>query len=78
MRDIKKRSRLLVKDSVTLLGVMDETGTLKADEIFVQIKKPEPALGFKFEDLENTEEKRVIEVGVLVLEVGEDGGVVIF
>ncbi|KAJ3041241.1 hypothetical protein HK097_002362 [Rhizophlyctis rosea] len=67
LRDIKKRNRLLVKDSVTLLGVMDETGTLKEDEIFVQVKKPETGFEIKLADVEGTEEKMIVKGKVVIL-----------
>jgi hypothetical protein len=38
-QDIKKKGRILIPDSANLLGVVDSTGTLGPDEIFVQIKR---------------------------------------
>lgn len=35
LRDIKYRGRILVKDGVTLYGIMDKTGYLKENEIYV-------------------------------------------
>jgi hypothetical protein len=32
---IKKKARILMEDSCTLIGVVDETGLLEPDEIFV-------------------------------------------
>ena len=39
IQQIKKKSRILIQDSCTLIGVVDETGLLEPDEIFVQIRK---------------------------------------
>lgn len=36
---IKKRARISLEDSCVLIGVMDDTGLLKPNEIFVQIRK---------------------------------------
>ncbi|KAJ3297514.1 hypothetical protein HK104_000416 [Borealophlyctis nickersoniae] len=40
LKDIKKRARLHVPKSCTLIGVMDETGLLPANTIFLQYKCP--------------------------------------
>ncbi|EGP83253.1 RNA-directed RNA polymerase [Zymoseptoria tritici IPO323] len=39
LRDIKYRGRIPIDDGVTLYGIMDETGVLKANEIFVVTEK---------------------------------------
>lgn len=36
---LKKKARILLNDSCVLIGVMDPTGSLEQDEIFVQIRK---------------------------------------
>ncbi|KAI9009538.1 RNA dependent RNA polymerase-domain-containing protein [Gaertneriomyces semiglobifer] len=41
LRDIKRRCKLLVKQGCCLLGVMDETGRLPANQIFCQYTDPE-------------------------------------
>ena len=38
-QSIKKKARILMQESCTLIGVVDETGLLEPDEIFVQIRK---------------------------------------
>ena len=38
-QSIKKKARILMQESCTLIGVVDETGVLEPDEIFVQIRK---------------------------------------
>ena len=38
-QSIKKKARVFVPESCTLIGVVDETGLLEANEIFVQIKR---------------------------------------
>ncbi|KAI9094039.1 RNA dependent RNA polymerase-domain-containing protein [Phlyctochytrium arcticum] len=40
LRDIKTRAKILVKDSASLIGVMDETGLLKHDQLFLQFTDP--------------------------------------
>lgn len=37
--NLKKKARILMPDSCVLMGVIDPTGTLQENEIFVQIKK---------------------------------------
>lgn len=37
--NLKKKARILLPDSCVLIGVIDPTGTLEENEIFVQIKK---------------------------------------
>jgi len=39
MQTIKKRARVLVPDSGTLIGVVDQDGILEEGEVFVQIRK---------------------------------------
>lgn len=36
---LKKKARILLPDSCVLIGIIDPTGTLEEDEIFVQIRK---------------------------------------
>jgi hypothetical protein len=36
---LKRRARILIPESATLIGVVDETGTLGPNEIFVQIRR---------------------------------------
>ena len=36
---IKKKARILMQESCTLIGVVDETGLLEPNEIFVQIRR---------------------------------------
>lgn len=36
---LKKKARILVPDSATLIGVVDPTGTLEEGEVFVQIRR---------------------------------------
>ena len=36
---LKKKARILVPDSATLIGVVDEDGILEEDEVFVQIRR---------------------------------------
>ena len=38
-QSIKKKARVMIPESCTLIGVVDETGTLEANEVFVQIKR---------------------------------------
>ena len=38
-QSIKKKARILMQESCTLIGVVDETGLLEPDEIFVQIRR---------------------------------------
>ena len=38
-QSIKKKARVFIPESCTLIGVVDETGLLEPNEIFVQIKK---------------------------------------
>ena len=40
LRDIINRSRILIKDGVVLMGVLDETNSLKSGEIFVKYIDP--------------------------------------
>ncbi|KAJ3144980.1 hypothetical protein HDU86_001313 [Geranomyces michiganensis] len=40
LKDIKRRARILIKDSCHLIGVMDETGKLPEGKLFVQITNP--------------------------------------
>ena len=37
--NIKKKTRILLPDSCVLIGIIDPTGTLEHDEIFVQTRK---------------------------------------
>jgi hypothetical protein len=37
--NLKKKARIFVPDSCVLFGVIDESGILKQDEIFVQIRR---------------------------------------
>jgi hypothetical protein len=37
--NLKKKARILVPDSATLIGVVDEDGILEEDEVFVQIRR---------------------------------------
>ncbi len=39
-RDVVNRSKLLVEKAVTAIGVMDETGLLDPESIFVQFQRP--------------------------------------
>eukprot|EP01118_Nematostelium_gracile_P006894 TRINITY_DN2229_c0_g1_i9.p1 TRINITY_DN2229_c0_g1~~TRINITY_DN2229_c0_g1_i9.p1 ORF type:complete len:372 (+),score=48.35 TRINITY_DN2229_c0_g1_i9:163-1278(+) len=39
IREIKKKARVFIKDGVLLMGVMDEYGVLKQDEVFFQLCK---------------------------------------
>ena len=36
---LKRKGRILVKDSANLLGVVDQTGTLGPNEVFIQIQR---------------------------------------
>ena len=38
-QQIKKKGRICVPDSANLLGVIDDTGTLAPNEVFIQIKR---------------------------------------
>ena len=38
-QEIKKKGRIKVDDSANLLGVIDSTGTLGINEVFIQLKK---------------------------------------
>ena len=38
-QSIKKKARILLPDSCTLIGVVDETGLLEENEVFVQLKR---------------------------------------
>ncbi len=38
-QSIKKKARILMPESSTLIGVVDETGLLEENEVFVQIKR---------------------------------------
>jgi len=40
LKDLKKKAKILVPEGAFLLGVLDETVTLKEDEIFVQVTDP--------------------------------------
>jgi RNA-dependent RNA polymerase len=40
LNDLKKKAKIPIKQGVTLMGVMDETGTLGPNEIFVQYRDP--------------------------------------
>lgn len=37
--NLKKKARILVPDSATLIGVVDEDGILNEDEVFIQFKR---------------------------------------
>lgn len=37
--NLKKKARILVPDSATLIGVSDDLGVLAEDEVFVQIRR---------------------------------------
>jgi hypothetical protein len=37
--NLKKKARIMLPDSCVLIGIIDPTGTLEQDEIFVQIRK---------------------------------------
>jgi hypothetical protein len=37
--NLKKKARILLPDSCVLIGIIDPTGLLEENEIFVQIKK---------------------------------------
>ncbi|KAF2200619.1 RdRP-domain-containing protein [Delitschia confertaspora ATCC 74209] len=39
LRDMKYRGRIQVKDGVVLYGIMDETGILKEDQVYVPVRK---------------------------------------
>lgn len=41
LHDIKYRTRILVENGVTLIGVVDETGFLKEGEIYAHTETPE-------------------------------------
>lgn len=47
LRDLKKKAKILVPDGAFLLGVVDETKTLKENEIFVQVSDPTDLSKFK-------------------------------
>ena len=36
---MRKKCRILLPESCVLIGIVDPTGTLEADEIFVQIRR---------------------------------------
>ena len=36
---IKKKARVFVPEAVNLIGVVDETGLLEENEVFIQIRK---------------------------------------
>ena len=38
LQSMKKKARILIPESCNLIGVVDESGILEADEIFVQIR----------------------------------------
>ena len=40
IRDLKSKGKIMDKQSASLMGVIDETGTLKHNEVFVRIIKP--------------------------------------
>ena len=37
--NLKKKARILVPDSATLIGVADDEGILNEDEVFIQIRR---------------------------------------
>lgn len=37
--NLKKKARILVPDSATLIGVADDLGILAEDEVFVQLRR---------------------------------------
>ena len=38
-QDLKRKGRIFVENSANLLGVVDQTGTLGPNEVFIQIKR---------------------------------------
>lgn len=38
-QELKKKGRIFVADSANLLGVVDQTGTLGPNEVFLQVKR---------------------------------------
>ena len=38
-QSIKKKARILIPESTFLIGVVDETGLLEENEVFIQIRK---------------------------------------
>ena len=38
-QEIKRKGRILVEDSANLLGVIDTTGTLENNQVFIQLKR---------------------------------------
>ena len=38
-QELKRQTRIFIEDSANLIGVIDSTGTLAPDEVFIKIKK---------------------------------------